>query len=214
MHAAFEGLLPDGWEGGLPVTKYWNGDYIHLYHVTRPCTSCGAVIGLDVSKKALQGTSKNSGLLLRNCPKCRAERKAGGPGSRGGTSRPQVTGAAPDVASENVDELETLRTANKTMKEELKDLYASRTEMHAELQVLKAKLATHELQFGMQALSETKPLPRSAEPTFNGAKVVTLPPEPLTMAQSTAALKLHDTIGQQLLQKFLENKKKMPWDSQ
>jgi len=82
--------------------------------VTRPCATCQAEISIDVTKQAIQGFKKNAGLLLRNCPKCRAERKAGGVGSRGGKSRP-VAGDPPA----STDELETLRAANATMKEEL-----------------------------------------------------------------------------------------------
>jgi len=126
MHGAFEGALPDGWQGGAPVTKYWKGDYLHLYRVTRPCGTCAAMISIDVSKKALQGFSKNAGLLLRNCPTCRAARKAGGPGSRGGTSRPTAVGApqaaAPVAPAVDNAELEKLRA-------ELKEAW----EAHAEL---------------------------------------------------------------------------------
>jgi hypothetical protein len=133
MHAKYEGQLPDGWQRGEPVTKYWNGDYIHLYRVVRPCATCGAEISLDVTRKALEGTKKNAGLLLRNCPKCRAERKAGGPGSRGGKSRP-AAGDAPVVVqtaipAEMTEELERLRTANATMKEELEGLYTQLKEL-------------------------------------------------------------------------------------
>ena len=106
-HSAFDGVLPDGWTGGTPVTKRWRGDFLHLYRVTRPCATCGAQINLDVSRKALQGFAKNAGLLLRNCPGCREQRRAGGPGSRGGTSRPTAeavpatqAAAAPAVVTE------------------------------------------------------------------------------------------------------------------
>lgn len=153
MHAVFEGPLPEGWQGGAPVTKHWNGDFIHLYRVTRPCATCGAEISLDVTKKALQGFSKNAGLLLRNCPKCRAERKNGGPGSRGGTSRPQ-TAAAPEPVTD-VGELETLRTANATMKTELDPLYARNRELFEEVQALKARLAKYEL--SPETFAQNKP---------------------------------------------------------
>ena len=94
MHPAYDKPLPEGWSGGDPVTKYWGGNYVHLYRVTRPCATCGAEISLDVTKGALDGSKKNAGLLLRNCPKCRAERKAGGVGSRGGRSRPVAEAGA------------------------------------------------------------------------------------------------------------------------
>jgi len=158
MHGAFEGELPDGWQGGLPTTKYWNGDYIKLYRVYRPCATCSAEISIDVTKKALQGFAKNSGLLLRNCPTCRAARKAGGPGSRGGKSRP-TEGPAPTIVTAVTvgnTELEKLRTMNATMKEELNCLYTYKKE-------LEAKLAKYELPAAMATQSATtpqfKPLP-------------------------------------------------------
>ena len=135
MHPAYNGQLPDGWNGGAPVTKYWNGDYIHLYRVTRPCANCGAEISLDVTKKALDGSKKNAGLLLRNCPKCRAERKAGGVGSRGGKSRP-VAGDAPVAAAPN-EELAALRTMVATMKEDLEGLYVQNRELRERLSDVK-----------------------------------------------------------------------------
>ena len=40
MHPAYVGELPEGWQGGAPVTKYWNGNFIHLYRVTRAWVTC------------------------------------------------------------------------------------------------------------------------------------------------------------------------------
>jgi hypothetical protein len=159
LHAAFEGPLPEGWQGGAPVTKHWNKEFIHLYRVTRPCASCTAEISIDVTRKALQGFSKNAGLLLRNCPKCRAERKAGGPGSRGGSSRPTATPVEP-VPFAAGDELDKLRMMVTTMKAELEPLYAYNKELFAELQVAKARLALYELQ---PAMERTASIP--ADPT-------------------------------------------------
>lgn len=153
MHDVFDGPLPDGWSGGAPVTKYWNGDYIHLYRVTRPCATCSAEISLDVTKKALQGSTKNAGLLLRNCPQCRAERKAGGPGSRGGKSRPTVDAPATPVQADT-GELERLRMMVATMKAELDPLYARVREQFEEIQQLKARLAKYELQPAMGELQK------------------------------------------------------------
>jgi hypothetical protein len=147
-HAAWDGSFPDGWTGGAPVTKYWNGDYLHLYRVTRPCGTCSATISLDVSKKALQGFTKNAGLLMKNCPNCRAQRRNGGPGSRGGTSRPTVSNVV--AAQPGGDEdLERLRMANATMTEELSYLYA-------ELKELKVRLAKYELPAAMAQTAKEK----------------------------------------------------------
>ncbi len=128
----FEGQLPEGWNGATPVTKRWNGDFVHLYRLTRPCKTCGNEIRIDVTKRALQGSVKNAGLLLKNCVNCRTARKNGGAGSRGGTSRPQV----------EVVDAEPLRTMVTTMKEELTGLYAENKE-------LRARLAKYELQTAM-----------------------------------------------------------------
>jgi hypothetical protein len=145
QHEPFSGTLPDGWQGGEAVTKKWNGDFIHLYRVRRACKTCNAEIKLDVTKNALMGFRKNAGLLLRNCPTCRAERKNGGPGSRGGKSRP-VADAPSELSGleveTNAPELETLRMANHVMREELEGLYATVAE-------LKSRLALYELPAAM-----------------------------------------------------------------
>lgn len=102
-----EGPLPDGWSGGEAVTKYWKGNYAHLFRLTRQCNKCGVTITLDVSKRALTGEARNAGLKIVNCGECRAKHKAGGPGSRGGRSRPIVVqpaeGEGPTQAA--IDEL-------------------------------------------------------------------------------------------------------------
>lgn len=149
-HAPYENPLPDGWQGGEPITKHWNGEFIHLYRVTRPCASCATVISIDVTKKALLGTSKNAGLLLRNCPKCREARKAGGPGSRGGKSRPSIDETTAPLAI--IDDTEKLQMMVNVMREELDGLYGRDKELFAENQVLKARLATYELQGAMAAI--------------------------------------------------------------
>lgn len=126
MHAAYESELPDGWTGGLPVTKYWRGDYIKLYRVTRTCASCSSEISIDVTKKALQGKSKNAGLLLRNCPDCRDARRAGGVGSRGGTSRPTVAEPVAKVASAPAsDEVKKLKARVEELEMQLGEMDAA-----------------------------------------------------------------------------------------
>jgi hypothetical protein len=185
MHPKFDGELPDGWQGGDPVTKYWNGNYIHLYRVTRPCATCGVEISIDVTKHALDGSKKNAGLLLRNCPKCRAERKAGGPGSRGGTSRPIANGPVPvqatiaAVPAEIMQELETLRTANATMKEELEGLYLQLKELR-----------------GAPAPAFRPPTKPLEPATYRRL------PEPLTMAEAT----------KRIYEQLAKNNTKMPWE--
>lgn len=190
MHPKYIGELPDGWQGGDPVTKFWNGNYIHLYRVTRACATCGAEISIDVTKHALDGSKKNAGLLLRNCPKCRAERKAGGPGSRGGNSRPTAGVAAPvqvaiaaGMSQISTVELETLRTANATMKEELEGLYMQLKELHGQ---------------SARVMPWPGTPPKPPEPmTYQRL------PEPLTMAQSVKNMQTALAA---------KNNAKMPWE--
>jgi hypothetical protein len=145
----FTGQLPEGWSGGEPVTKHWNGNFVHLYRVRRSCKTCQAEIRIDVTKAALQGFKKNAGLLLRNCPTCREARK-GGVGSRGGTSRPVAPDAvqhAPAVVDVVTDE--TLRTINRTLEQEIDGL-------NMLLREANARLAKYELQ---PALREASRMP-------------------------------------------------------
>ena len=146
----FTGPLPEGWSGGEAVTKYWNGNFVHLYRVRRPCKTCQAEIRIDVTKAALQGFKKNAGLLLRNCPTCREARK-GGIGSRGGTSRPVAPNAVQHTPATVVDVVtdETLRTINRTLEQEIDGL-------NMLLREANARLAKYELQPALVAAHQTE----------------------------------------------------------
>jgi hypothetical protein len=72
-----------GWKIGGPVTKFWRGKYITLHRLSKPCSQCGTELTLDVSKAALDGTAKNSGIGLARCLGCRAAARL-----QGATSRP------------------------------------------------------------------------------------------------------------------------------
>lgn len=150
----FDGPLPDGWSGGDAVVKFWRGNFAHLYRVTRPCKTCDAEISIDVTKAALLGTKQNTGLALRNCPTCRAARKAGGVGSRGGTSRPLAEGGTPPAVAATPPVVavtdETLLMANQVMKEELDGLYLVVKE-------LRDRLAQYELQPAVRRAAENMP---------------------------------------------------------
>lgn len=149
--APYVGILPEGWLGGEGVTKRWRNEFIHLYRVHRPCKTCGTEIRIDVTKRALEGFSKNAGLLLRNCPSCREQRKAGGVGSRGGTSRP-VADALEAVQAP----AETAQMMIETMKAELDGLYEVNRE-------LRDRLAQYELPAFMRAAKEkSKKMPWEA----------------------------------------------------
>lgn len=134
--------LPIGWSGGVAVTKWWRGNFVHLYRLHKPCAQCKLEMSIDVTQAALEGSAKNAGLQLKRCVTCREASKIGG-GSRPRTFVPEVTSPPGD------NELETLRMANRVMKEELDGLYGRDRGLFAEVQELKARLATYELQPAM-----------------------------------------------------------------
>lgn len=125
MSTDLTGLIPHGWAGGEAVTKWWRGKHLHLYRLRKNCAQCGKEMILDVTKAAIVGTAKNAGLHLTRCPQCRAVSK-----SEGGTSRPTTRSEPVQVVDDN--ELETLRSANATMKEELEGLYAQIKELRGQ----------------------------------------------------------------------------------
>ncbi|MEL7086878.1 MAG: hypothetical protein AAGL98_00300 [Planctomycetota bacterium] len=166
MPENWTGPLPEGWSGGEAVTKFWHGSFVHLYRVTRPCVTCGTEISLDVSKRALDGEAKNSGLLLRNCPTCRAARKNGAPGSRGGKSRPQAPASehapAPAATPAAGPYAEVVRERDEYA-ETIMELTSRNRALFEELQQCKARLATYELQGAMANLQrQDGPSPHAA----------------------------------------------------
>lgn len=177
MSTDLTGVIPYGWVGGEAVTKWWRGKHLHLYRLRKNCAQCGKEMILDVTKAAIMGTAKNAGLHLTRCPDCRAVSKEGG-----GTSRP-TTRSEPTPASES-SELEMLRTANATMKEELDGLYMQNKE-------LRQRLASYE------PAERPAPAPKPVQTTYR------LPPEPLTMAQSVKNMQAALAA---------KNNAKMPWE--
>lgn len=143
------GVLPDGWTGGQQLTKWWRGNYVHLYTLRKPCAECGREMRIDVTKAALEGTAKNAGLHLKRCAICRDAAKA-----LRTNSRPHVEGQEGEVALDAAigDVLATLRTANATMKEELEGVYAQNKE-------LRERLARYELTPAMEAVASGQRMP-------------------------------------------------------
>lgn len=129
----YQGELPDGWTGGQALTKWWRGALVHLYTLKKPCAECKGEMRIDVTKAALEGRAKNAGLHLKRCATCRARSRA-----LNTSSRPHVEGEVknPFVATPAVEgsELDQLRTANATMKEELDGLYAQNRELRQRLE--------------------------------------------------------------------------------
>ncbi len=136
----YTGPLPAGWTGGQHFPKWWRGRITHLYTLRKPCAECGGEMRIDVTKAALEGTAKNAGLHLKRCAVCRAKTQAAGT-----SSRPTVEGEQVRLEIEPND-AEQLRTANATMREELKGLYAQNKE-------LRARLSKYELQPAMEAVA-------------------------------------------------------------
>lgn len=100
--------------------------YKNLTEFKRPCASCGENFSIFVTRKIADGGADSNSFGLRNCEKHR---------------RVPLRAAGP--------ELEELRMANRTMKEELAALYKRDQEHFAEVQQLKAQLAKYELQPAM-----------------------------------------------------------------
>lgn len=189
MSTDLTGLIPYGWHGGEAVTKWWRGKHLHLYRLRKNCAQCGKEMTIDVTKAAITGTAKNAGLHLARCQTCREKSRAAD-SQQPGMSRPFAKHDPMDelaaLAPKN-DEVEMLRAQNEmfmrsiqALQQQLADLKRVHDVVAYEHSVMKAK---YDLPAAMQA-QKTKPL--------------ALPPEPLTMAQSTANMNA--------------TKNKMPWN--
>lgn len=178
----------DGWTHRADHDSvYINGkQYRNMQEWTRPCVVCGEAVTayekkgmVDASSRFGNRTCKNHRGLLpaleRGFIVWNAELKGIVPGAS------CVSGTVPAA------ELETLRTANATMKEELDCLYAANKE-------LREKLAKY----------EPGPALEAAVPAVRTYK---LPPEPLTMAESTERLR-------KMAAELAKNSpQKMPWEA-
>lgn len=196
------GLLA-GWKYDKPVNKWFQGQFRHAHRITRPCPTCAETIVLDVTTKALEGKATNHGLALRRCKKCRTALKAGPEAYAvrkaevaGAPATERVEAAAkPEVvtiAPVDSAELESLRTAVATMKDELDGLYAQNKE-------LRERLAAYELAPAIEQIA-VQPVKAVIVPQLLGG----------------AMMKTPDPVGAELLQKWLEKQKqnnaKMPWE--
>ena len=111
------------WTRGDAGPKTIDGkNYKNLTEFSRPCQSCGDAFSIFVTTKIANGHADSNSFALKNCPKHRRNR-----------------------TPTDESEVDTLRTANVTMREELTGLYATNKELFDELQVCKAKLAQYEL---------------------------------------------------------------------
>jgi len=190
------GLLA-GWTYDKPVNKWFQGAFRHAHRLTRPCPTCSDTIVLDVTAKALEGNATNHGLALRRCKTCRKALKAGPQAYAVRKEAVADKPAAPvpvqvvvqptaAVPAEIMQELETLRTINTTMKEELDGLYM-------QLRELRQLGGDQQVEMYAAAASKAPETPRT----------YTLPPEPLTMAQSVKNMQAALAA---------KNNAKMPWE--
>lgn len=192
------GLLA-GWTYDKPVNKWFQGAFRHAHRLTRPCPTCSDTIVLDVTAKALEGKATNHGLALRRCKTCRkalkagpqvyAERKA----AIADKPTPVVVQPAvqkdygnqsPTVIAVGLSELETLRTANATMKEELEGLYMQLKELR-----------------GQQRPAETI-----------GFRPPAKPPEPATYRRLSEPLTMAQSVKNMQAALAAKNNAKMPWE--
>jgi hypothetical protein len=113
--------------------------YKDLVEFFRPCATCAEPFSIFVTSKIAGGQADSNSFGLKNCPKHRRN-KSGAEG----------------------DEVDTLRMANQVMSEELKGLYGRDKEQFAEIQALKARLATYELAPAMAKVAVQNKLPWEA----------------------------------------------------
>lgn len=189
-----------GWTYDKPVNKWFQGAFRHAHRLTRPCPTCSDVIVLDVTAKALEGKATNHGLALRRCKTCRKALKAGpqayavrkaeiadkpasAPVQVVVAAAPAEVAIAVGMSQISTTELEMLRTANVTMKEELDGLYMQLKELHEQIR-------------------RGAPAPKQVAAFKPPVQTYALPPEPLTMAESTK--RIHEQLA--------KNNVKMPWE--
>lgn len=125
-----DGLL-SGWRYDKPVRKWFQGGFRNAHRITRECPTCAGTYAIEVTTAALLGSAANHGLALRRCKACRAALKRGGVEY---AARKEQDGTGADIS-----ELERLRAANATMKEELSGLYARNKELTEKLSLYEPK---------------------------------------------------------------------------
>jgi hypothetical protein len=119
------------WERGHSGPQTINGKgYKNLTEFKRPCVACGELFSIFVTSKIAAGHADSNSFGLVNCEAHRKNKSNG--------------------------EVDQLRGMVATMKEEIDPLYARNRELFAEVQVLKARLATYELQGAMASVAQNK----------------------------------------------------------
>lgn len=104
--------------------------YRSLVEFKRPCATCNEPFSIFVTEKIASAHADSNSFALKNCEAHRRNKSNGDMGA--------------------------LAMANGVMKDELDGLYSRISELFAENQVLKARLAGYELQPAMAAVAENK----------------------------------------------------------
>lgn len=137
-----------GWTKGRAGPKVIKGrEYTNLVEFSRPCATCQKIFSIFVTNKIAAGHADSNSFGLKNCDQHRRNK-----------------------ASDDA-ELNTLRTANVTMREELSALYARDKAQFEEAQALKARLALYELPLAMEAAGN----PSDGDKSANAGDNLTFP---------------------------------------
>lgn len=122
------------WTKGATGPQVIKGkSYKSLTEFTRQCATCDQPFSIFVTAKIAAGHADSNSFGLKNCDLHRRNKPAS-----------------------DLGEIDTLRTANVTMREELQGLYERVKTQFEELQVIKARLATYELAPAMAAQAQIK----------------------------------------------------------
>jgi hypothetical protein len=127
-----------GWTYVEPKKKWFQGSFRNVHRLERVCPTCKAVMGLEVTLKALTGEATNHGFALRRCKPCRAALKEGGAAYQArkapGTDTVQV---APAAQLANTVQTAVLSSQDQ---EDLERLQAWETTFYEVLRLVQTKL--------------------------------------------------------------------------
>lgn len=125
--------------GEAGEVKIKNRIYKNLVEFSRECATCKKPFSIYVTENIADGKSDSNSFGLKNCEEHRR-------------NKPTV----------ELAEIEALKMANSTMKEELAGLYVRDREQFAQIQELKARLSAYELGPAMAAMNNLEKLPWDA----------------------------------------------------
>lgn len=163
-----------GWTYKGEIKKWFQGEFRNLHTLERECPTCGNVIKIDVTARAITGQAINHGLALRRCKKCREALKTGGAqydarrqmGESARTApveaKPAAQAVVPADNAEMQREIEDMRIELDGLYERYKLVFDELQPLKAENKILRDKLAKYELPAAMAA--------KTAAPAFPSLK--------------------------------------------